>query len=46
MEQVKPPPDQQEVYQGVTAPKRKRVEEATAVGEMPKVCGLNAGAHL
>ena len=37
MEHVKPPPEQQEVYQGVTAPKRKRVDEGTEIGEMPKV---------
>ena len=37
VEQVKPPPEQPEVYQGVIARKRKRVDEATEVGEMPKV---------
>lgn len=38
VEQVKPPPEQPEVYQGVIAPKRKRVDEGTEIGEMPKVC--------
>ena len=38
VEHVHPPPEQQEVYQGVSAPKRKRVDDQTDVGEMPKVC--------
>lgn len=33
---VSPPPEAQEVYQGVAAPRRKRVEEQPTVGEMPK----------
>ena len=37
VENVHPPPEAQEVYQGVAAPKRKRVNEQTEVGEMPKV---------
>ena len=46
VEQIKPPPEQQEVYQGVTAPKRKRVDAATDVGEMPKVWPLLRGGVL
>ena len=35
---AKPRADQEETYRGVSAPKRKRVEETpTEIGEMPKV---------
>ncbi|KAK9812102.1 hypothetical protein WJX73_006622 [Symbiochloris irregularis] len=33
---IGPPPEVQEVYQGVAAPRRNKVEEAPSVGEMPK----------
>ena len=34
---VRPRPDGSEVYRGVTAPKRKAVNEAPQLEEMPKV---------
>lgn len=43
---VSPPPEAQEVYQGVAAPRRKRVEEQPTVGEMPKVLCASAGISL
>jgi hypothetical protein len=36
-ENVKPPPEALEVYTGVAAPKRKKVEEQPTVSEMPAV---------
>ena len=34
---IRPTPEVAEVYQGVSAPKRKRVEEQPVVTEIPKV---------
>lgn len=34
---IRPAPEKQTVYMGVSAPKRKRVEEEPIVTEMPKV---------
>lgn len=34
---IRPMPELAEVYQGVSAPKRKRVEEQPVVDEIPKV---------
>ncbi len=38
---VKAPPTVEEVYQGVAAPSRLKVDDAAAVTEMPKVSYLN-----
>jgi hypothetical protein len=34
---VRPPTDSKEIYKGVAAPKRKKVEEEPTVDEIPKV---------
>lgn len=36
--QIRPRPDVQEVYKGVAAPKRKRVEDEPVISEIPKWC--------
>jgi survival-of-motor-neuron-related-splicing factor 30 len=33
---IEPPPEVEEVYKGVSAPKRRKVEEAAPVAEIPK----------
>ncbi|CAD7705113.1 unnamed protein product [Ostreobium quekettii] len=38
--QVRPRPDIQEVYKGVAAPKRKRVEDEPVISEIPKWCEM------
>lgn len=43
---VRPMPEVAEVYQGVAAPKRKRVEEQPVVTEVPKVRGLATVSQL
>lgn len=43
---VRPMPEVAEVYQGVAAPKRKRVEEQPVVTGVPKVRGLATVSQL
>ena len=43
---VRPPPEKEEVYMGVAAPRLKKVDEAPTLTEMPKVSDLKNRAFL
>lgn len=43
---VKAPPAVEEIYRGVAAPSRLRVDEAPTVTEMPKVGGAEGSSGL